>query len=315
MRIMESGEIEIYGATGNRGLYSWNNPAGSNFRTYDETGYYPTISLEADGSGEGGFFTVRRNNSSTGFLVDGNNNGSQEPEVGIYGSSRSAVFDMNLSGDDSVDLPTDAVSASEMLDEPGVVSATSGVSTQILTTYTVLSSQTITAPASGYVLVLASSQAQIGHNTGVNSQIDFGVSATDASLPANQDVLYLIPSTSATGTYCIPITSHGLFEVSAGAHTFYYIGRKFADTYNAFSLDKQFTAIFIPTSYGSVMPTISAAGLDDDAVPQDNGMTSSEISDVRERSLDANNARIEAELAEMRAKIEALQAELDNPNR
>jgi len=315
MRITDSGELVTYGTTGNRSLIAWNSVVGGNFTAYDETGSYMTVSLEGDGSGEGGFIWVRRNNGSTGFTVDGNHNGSHDTKVGIYGALRSAEFNMNESGDASVDLPASAISASEMLDEPGAASSTANTSTVIGLTPAILLSSTITVPDDGYVLVLGSTQGQIEHTIGTSSTLNVGVSDDPSALPDNQDLGWLIPTSSATGTYTLPITAHGLFEVSAGSNTFYLLGRSATASAPMFALDKQLSLIYIPTSYGTVTPTLASGALADSDVPTDEGLSAGDISSERVASIEANNTRIEHELAEMRAKIEALQTELENANR
>ncbi len=315
MRITDSGELVTYGPTGNRSLIAWNSAVGGNFTAYDETGSNMTVSLEGDGSGEGGFIWVRRNNGSTGFTVDGNHNGTQDTKVGIYGALRSAEFNMNESGDASIDLPTSAISASEMLDEPGAASSTANTSTVIGLTPAILLSRTITVPDDGYVLVLGSTQGQIGHTIGTSSTLNVGVSDDPSALPDNQDLGWLIPTSSATGTYTLPITAHGLFEVSAGSNTFYLLGRSATASAPMFALDKQLSLIYIPTSYGTVTPTLASSALADSDVPTDEGLSAGDISSERVASIEANNTRIEHELAEMRAKIEALQTELENANR
>ncbi len=316
MRITDSGELETYGTTGNRSLYGWNNPVGGNFAVYNETGSYTTVSLEGDGSGEGGFIWVRRDNTNAGFTVDGNHNGTRDTKVGIYGALRSAEFNMNESGDDSVDLPSSSVSASEILDEPGIASATEGTSAVlILVTPTTINFRSFDAPAAGYALVIASGQGQMIHTNGATSYINFGVSDDSGSLPGNQDIAWQIDQAGATGTYSTPVTVHGLFEVTAGVNTFYFLGTKGAANGNSYCFDVQFTVMFIPTSYGTVVPTL-AGGMDipDTEAPLSSRSTA-DVSSERAASIEANNTRIEAELSRMQAQIEKLQAELDNPNR
>lgn len=233
-------------------------------------------------------------------------------DVAITGSSGSAVFDMSNSGNASVSLPVDAVSSTEILDEPGTASATSNTSTVIGTTASVLLFRNITVPDDGYVFVIGTTQAQIGHGTGTSSTLNVGVSDNPTVLPDNQDVGWLIPANSATATYTLPITVQGLFEVSAGDNSFYLLGRSATASASMYGLDKQLTLIYIPTNYGTVAPTLVSSSLADSDVPTDRGMSTGDMSAERAASIDANNDRIERELTAMRDRIAALEKELGN---
>ncbi len=215
-------------------------------------------------------------------------------------------------GNASVGLPTDAVSAPEILDEPGTASSTSNTSTLISTTATVLLSRTITVPDDGYVFVIGTTQAQIGHSVGTSSTLNVGVSNSASVLPVNQDVGWLIPPGSSTATYTLPITVQGLFEVSAGSNSFYLLGLSATATATMYGLDKQLTLIYIPTNYGTVMPTLVSSSLADSDVPTDRGMSSGDLSAERAASEAVNNDRIERELAAMRDRIATLENELGN---
>ena len=290
-------------------LMGYTHPYGGVLDFLDENGKW-TAYIEMDRDGEGGYMWIARDPDYSAFIVDGNYNGTNEPRVSITGSARGAHFLMDQTGNASVVLPAGSIAAAEILDEPGAVSYTANTSTTIATTMTVLASQTINAPTSGYVLVIGTCQGQVGHVNGTATAVDFGVSDNSSTLPDNQDVLFLLPASAASGTYAAPTTCHGLFSVSAGANTFYMLGRKQSDAYSAYAFDKQLTAIFIPTSYGTIMPTLASGGPGDDGAPGDNGMTASEIADARSRSIEADNARIQRELDEMRAELENLREDV-----
>ncbi|HMA77376.1 MAG TPA: hypothetical protein VKO43_08710, partial [Candidatus Krumholzibacteriaceae bacterium] len=188
---------------------------GGEFSLYDAAGYR-TIVMQPDGSGEGGYLTVRRNTGSIGFIVDGNWAGTGNPLVGIQGSSSGTLFHTNNSGNSSVSLPANAVSSAEMLNEPGTASYMNGLTATIIgADATVIGSRSITVPASGYVLVMSSAQLTIGHTNGTSSRAEFGVSDSSTELPGNQDVMAGLPSGAPTGNYYIPITGHGLFSVGS----------------------------------------------------------------------------------------------------
>ncbi|MDZ7860777.1 MAG: hypothetical protein U5O15_08990 [Candidatus Krumholzibacteriota bacterium] len=311
--------------TGNLKLYQsgFNDPlavisphysSGGQVSLYDEAGN-STISMMPDVHGVGGYFYVRRSTGSTGFSVDGNYSGTENPRVGIMGASRSAYFNMDSPGNSSVSLPANSISNSEILDEPGAASYIDGLSsTEIGAEATVIGSRSITVPASGYVLVMSSAQLTVYHTNGTYSRADFGVSDNNSSLPSNQDIMAGLPSDAATGYYNMPITGHGLFEVaSAGTYTYYFLGDLLDTGADIEAYDTQLTLIYIPTSYGTVSPTLAGGG----DIPEDNssgnpGMTEADITAERTESIAANEARVEKELAEIRERMEKLEREMGN---
>ncbi len=311
-RITETGRFEGYynGAMTSR-LYGGTD--GGCYYQYDDEGHI-FYGIEPDFStGGGGYLYLRRNNSSTGFIVDGNCGATEGTRVSVFGATSSIVLDASASGNSTVVLPTGAVSSAEILNEPGVASSTEGVySVPILDAPTVIRARTITAPASGYVLVIATGQGEMSHTAGVSSYINFGVSDIYTSLPVNQDVAWGISSGAGSGTYSAPVTCHGLFEVSAGSNTFYFLGDKGASTGESYCYDVQLTVLYIPTSYGTVNPTMAGGvGIPDTDAPV-SSISASDISSERAASIEADNARIEKELAEMRRLVEELKREVEN---
>jgi hypothetical protein len=200
-----------------------------------------------------------------------------------------------------------------MLDEPGVASATEGSSSVTINdATTILLSRSITAPAAGYVLVIASGQAQVGHSNGTTSSIDFGVSDVSTTLPVNQDLAWMLSAAAGTGTYTAPVTVHGLFSVTSGSHTFYFLGNKTSTTGNSYMLDTQLTLLYIPTFYGTVEPTLAGGTDVPDGEAPVRTISAAEVTAERSASEEANDARVEHELAAMRDRIAALEEELRN---
>lgn len=288
---------------------------------FDETGAFHS-GFEADTAGTGGFAYIYRSASNQGFTVDGNT-GANEPRVTISGSARSVVFDMADSGNASVELPTDAIAATECFDEPGVASNANSNGVAIASTaLTTILSRTITVPAAGYVLVLGTTQFEVSHTTGTSDTYNLGVSDSSTVLPANQDLLTTVIGALPTGTYEKAVSPHGLFAVPAGANTFYLLGEKVSSASDdATAFDSQLTLIYFATAYGTVTSTAlsatSTAATIDPAAPGESaaavraGRTELETAQEREESIAANQARIQRELTEMRVKFDALQKELD----
>ena len=104
-------------------------------------------------------------------------------------------------------------------------------------------------------------------------------------------------------------TFHGLFEVAgAGTYTYYFLGD---ETSGAFTLyDAQLTLLYIPTQYGTVMPTIKGVAVEETRGQGGPGMTAAAVAAERSESVAANMARVERELSVMRAEFEALKDEM-----
>ena len=280
----------------------WNDEAGTSI-----AGLY----ADPSSGGEGGYFFVKRSGAYSAFRVDGNYNDTESPRVSIFGASRSAVFDMTQAGNSSVSLPVDAVSSTEINNEPGVASYTEGggTGTIIGTTVTVIGSRSIVVPAAGYVLVMASGQVTINHTNGTDSYCQFGVSDNNTSFPANQEVTVGLNDTGPSGYHHMGSAFHGLFEVAgAGTYTYYFLGDETSGDFRLY--DAQLTLLYIPTSYGTVMPTVQGVAEEETRGEGRPGMTASAVAAERAESEAANVARIERELAAMRAELEALKEEM-----
>ena len=306
----ETAELNIYrsGVTvPTATIYS--DTYGGHLETYDELGNYTArIGTDVTG-GTGGRVYIQRNETSYGFYVEGNWSSTEEPGVGIVGSTRMASFRMDQSGDAAVEFPSDAISSPELWNEPGVASYTSNTAIDLTGGYDVLGSRTITAPTGGWVLVIGTCQAQATHSTGTTSNANFGVSDVSTSFPANQELAFYTDGAAPSGIYMTPVTAHGLFAVTAGDHTFYLLGQETGGTF--FAHDLQLTVLFIGSQYGTIQPTLASANsVPDDQLPTRSGLSQAEIDAERAQSIAANQARIERELAEMRARLEQLEVEL-----
>jgi len=319
MRIEGNGDLFQYGSLHQKLLHSrGTTPYGADIRLYDNS-ENEIMELITDPDGSGGQFIVARDTGATGFAVDGNYTGSNEPMVAIYGSARSAIFNMDNSGSSSVSLPASAISDVEMLDEPGAASYAQGVAAvEIGTSYTIAGMRSIVTPTAGYVLVMANCGAELLHTSGTTSRVDFGVSDLPSGLPDNQELSILFDGVLPTGIRHLPAGCHGLFEVtSAGTHTFYLIGIKTSGSF--YFYDIQLTLVFIPTAYGDINPTVAGGG----ARRTERGSAARgtdrilaapmTVSDIQRERADAetlNAARVERELDELRAEIAKLKQAL-----
>ncbi len=272
---------------------------GGRFDVYDDAGNTASY-LQADTSGSGGYLAIARSTTTIGFKVDGNSSGTYAPEVVISGPARSAVFDMAASGDDAVALPVDAVSSDELIDEPGVASVarTSDLVVPENTIATVLQ-RTMTLPTAGYVIAICSGVAyrQHDYNTWSNGA-SWGINVDSQSMPLFSH-WYLPPTAGPTGIYYFSLaTVRVLRGLSAGDHTFYLILSASSAETTASSAYMQL--LFVPTAYGINAEDPGKAGTEGAASGQDE----------RTLSIAANQARIEAELELMKARVDALQEKL-----
>ena len=223
-------------------------------------------------------------------------------------------FNTNASGKASVVLPADAINSEEVFNEPGAASNGEDSYITIGTDPTTILSRSITVPAAGYVLVIATTQVTITHTNGSNSRADFGVSESSTTWPGNQDIMVGLDDAEDSGSYYIPVSPHGLFQVgSAGTYTYYFLGELYDAGANILAWDPQLTLVYVPTSYGTVTSTLTSGGNTSEETAFANpGKTQSEIDAERAASMADNNARIERELEKMRAELEGLKREMEN---
>lgn len=293
---------------------------GSEFSFRAEDGG-TNLLFQPDVDGEGGFFQVNRSSFSGGLVVDGNYAGSNSTRMSILGSGSSTIISADAAGNAAVQLPSDAVAAAEMLDEPGLASAKSNQTSpyDFTTSLGTITSRTIVCPADGYVFVSASFEIDISHSNGTTAFSTVGVSNSAGVLPNNQDLSFYMPAGAASGAYLTPGAATGVFAVSAGSNTFYLLGYKNSAGVDVQMWDAQLTALYFPTAYGTVTETDSGAiealaGQDNDA-PGRSGPTTSELAAEQAQSEQDAQQRVDRELSEMRQQLQDLQRQLDDLNR
>ncbi len=301
MEITGGGDILTYSDIGGALIsmvYGWSS--GYYFAMYDNEGNM-SGTLESD-SDTGGFMSLKRNATDNGFLVNGNYLGLQGTKVDIIGATTAIAFNASAEGDDSVELPPDAISASEILDEPGAGYDWRAAVYNLDTGITSVAGRTVTVPAAGYVIVWGTAEVQIDHTNGTADHGRLGVSADEISYPSAQNNDLKLDAGLATGVYNFPVTVHGLFEVTAaGEYTYHLIGSEFS---GVVSVNKSsLTALYVPTAYGPIDALSASYG----SAPSD-----SDPALERREAEDLKSDRVERELAAMRDRIAALESELGN---
>ena len=307
-------EFHVYGQPGglNPLHRSFGDEYGGQFELQDDAGNV-AVTYGADDSGTGGRLQVSKDASydvDKGIDLNGNWGGTEEPALRVLGSSRSATFFMNQSGDSSVFLPLDAIGDYEIVDEPGAAAVASNTSVALTSTTAAVTSASITTPQPGYVLVIATCQVSITHTNGTGTDVDLGVSDSASTYPPNQDVNLYLSSAAPSGSYAWPVSVTGLFEAdSAGTYTYYLLATEYSGAATVY--DMQLSLVYMPTAYGAVTPTRASdadEGRDELAVAR-GPVTGAEVAAQRAGAKAFDLARIERELAEIQAQVEAMKEE------
>ncbi|MCA9293634.1 MAG: hypothetical protein KDA20_07455 [Phycisphaerales bacterium] len=227
--------------------------------------------------------------------------------------------DTTSTGNLSVNMPTNAVSATEILDEPGVANIQGGglFGITIPTSAATMVSRSITVPAPGYVFVIASADCSLDHVTGTATNLFFVVNDTPADLggTGNLDIQTAVPSVAGTGVYDFPVTCHALFQVgSAGTFTYYFNASESTGAGSSTLFDIQLTLLYFPTAYGLVQPNMPSDGratLGNDLTMVRGPLTMGEMAAEQAEAMQFDQARRQTEFDQMRAQMDAMRARLD----
>jgi len=288
----------------------WGDDGGA-VHLYEEDGTRYAL-FEPDASGTGGFFRVYDGNGSFGFYVDGNSVDGNA-RVMIQGTGSATGFHTNESGDAAVQLPTSCVSAVEVLDEAGAASNSGYFLIELTGPVQTLLSRSIWVPEPGYVLVTATAEAVADHVNGATSGCNFGVSDNSSSMLLGGQMYIRIPDNAGSGLWYPGVTAQWMFEVdSVGTHTFYFLGDEVTGDWDVY--DRNLTLVYIPSAYGSIASAVAAppSNPEETTVEAGHALTEADIAVERAESEAFNNARIERELAEMRAEIAEIRANMGN---
>ena len=292
-------------------------PGGSIY-TYDENGDTEWV-LEPDFSGDGAFMSF--NNPTGGSLFMESDNGG-DPAMFMSGAGSFFSIAGASSGNSAVQLTTDAVSSTEMFNEPGIANVQGGF-IAIPTSLTSMLSRSITVPASGFVVVLFNGDASANHVSGSGSGlVEWIIDDVAGGFGSGEDdMLWLIPSNSTSGLYDFSVASHAVFSVpSAGTYTYHVNMSRSSNLTSSNLFDGQLTLMYFPTAYGTTDPSLTGPTMR--GTPTGNsGMairgpqTPGEIAAERAQSQGSNMARVQAEMAAMRQEMAELRAMMaNNPN-
>lgn len=273
--------------------------SGSQIRTFGSDGL-EQIRLWGVGFGELLLYDNTDNNQTVRLSATTNSGG--ELHLRDQLGSANIVLDGGASGDASAVLPGDAVNATEILDEPGVANRIqvgslllSGAGTDVLI-------RTITVPADGYVIAFATGYLDIGHSADGFSLATIGIVPTGGTLATAPHVDAQVSGNAPAGTYRFPFAITGAFAVNAGANQFTVLGDD-ASAGSAFvsAAATQLTLLYVPTAYG-LFTSNATESSNDPMESRDDELVKAGL---------FNGSRIAAELADLRAKLDALQSQVD----
>lgn len=265
----------------------------------------------------GGILTLARNGSgTTGITLVGNSFGSESPRMLLASATQNIDLDTSAEGDESVNLPNNAINSTEMLNETGLAeSEQSGAVnlTNVGATVDIVNTVTINCPTSGYVFVIASAELSINHVSGTTTTVNVGVSQSGFSIPSNGDLETRIDSTISSGFFESAVTAHGVFSVSQGITNFFLLGDKNNLGGSATLSDRQLTAIFIPTAYGSASLQSTQNGniIPDELSPITTPMTELDILREQNAALQANAERQQREIDAIHLQMQTILSTLD----
>jgi hypothetical protein len=254
--------VWMRGTAGNvLGEFSWLPPGfgdgGGYLHLFGDNNTGLQTNLEPDFNGDGTWLWLR----GAGFGAlnwDGNAGGGGA--LSISGPSSASYFYTSTTGDNSVNLPADAISSPEILDEPGIAQGHTAYGVDFTSTsglaLTDVVSTTIQTPAAGYVVVEADAQVLLWPGGVVGIQI------SETPGAAVDDAHYFFvgtPEVTATYTY-VPSSIRRTYYLPAGAHTFYFQGYQLSNPGGtAYAWNPTITAQYFPTGYGTVNAIVSAA--------------------------------------------------------
>lgn len=293
---------------------------GGGFQALDEE-IRPYAVLRPDADGIGGSMFLTRNGTDPGFMVDGNVLGSQATRMDILGPERFTSFDMSLPGSASVRIPTNAIESLEILDEPGLATVIPESTALSNNDLMVVAQRTITPPANGYVLLLASGIYNARPRTTTYAVAVIGLSDSRNGFASTSRLTIRVPPGGVPDDNLpapnLPYALHTVYPVTANQpRTFYLLAQGGSSRISSLAFT-QMTAVFIPTAYGSVSEpgavSPRAENRDGASPAGDPLAAAANAADRAERqaSVQWDQQRRADELAEIRRLHEELQARID----
>ena len=225
---------------------------------------------EATGTASIGVQGIAVNTSSTGVWGEGSNQGvygfsSSTTGKGVYGKVTSASgysgyfegghFYVKGSAEVKDTLYANVVNASKINIMPGLANSIEGSfssGTALGTSWTELNSVTVTVPAPGYVLLIASCTMIANHDYGDVAYVHMGVSKNPDGTEVKEIIGWAVSSFSPSASITEVLSAQAAMQVTAaGSVTFYLMGYR-GGTDTVLGRQCNLTALYIPVAYGIV---------------------------------------------------------------
>jgi len=221
------------------------------------------------------------------------------------------------SGNSSVRLPSDAISASEILDEPGIRSASRFNNFTIQEDWSEFLSTSAAIPTSGYAVVFGTFTVHFWKSVGGHDILEFAIADSNGVAP--HTYRYSLGSGDwASGPIQCPVTIHEIYAVSEGTAEFSFLV-KGGFGYDEFMVENaRMTVMFFPTVYGTKDGGVVADEWIDVVQPVHGTSPRGAIADTDRQSvrpekdvMQSRIDRLEQVNADLRRRLEAIEAKLD----
>ena len=217
----------------------------------NHTNGHPAAGMSVSSWGSGGGYLSLYGSDSGGetFLVRGGGaTGTGEPRVDIWGSADEIVFDLSESDSATVRLPTGAINAREILDEPGVSSIQADSWRVLSSSVSTVAARYIDAPSPGYVFISATVVVEFDNRVNQGHYVRLGLSELLNSWSTHAQEFYVSIPGGVYGHYFDTVTVSGIFEIAEGTHTFYLNAQEVAGEVRIG--ERQFNVLYFPTDHG-----------------------------------------------------------------
>lgn len=289
---------------------SANSSGGASLSLEEEDGSQK-IFLDAVDGNLGSTIKLRRpDNTLTAYLASGDESvAAKGGELELMNEFGLTVINLNASttGNSSVNLPDDAIWSPEMFNEPGIANSyRSGGPLVNSSTDVSIDTVSITVPTAGYVVVTASGYFDIAHVTGTDTDARFWVSPTGAT-DFDKFSIHTIEASEPTETYYAHFSITFVDVVGTGSTQYVAAADQFSGA-GSFTVDRlHLVAQFFPTAYGTTVEVTPPNGPITD--PSATG-TQGWQSQRRVLTLEDHRKMVDAEVAKLRAELDATSARL-----
>jgi hypothetical protein len=245
----------------------------------------------------------------------------QQQALSVTGTGSEIWLDGGVDGDAAATLPLGAVSSLERSDEPGLAAAYDDLATiDNGTGVNAVVSRTITTPGPGFVIAIASADAVAANVSGLGSQLRYAISDDPTLLGSSFNFVNISASMAQLSPPNQALATQAVFAATGGAQTLHVVMEaRLSGSW--FVGATRLTLIYVPTAYGTVTDSeaiedLLGGGVRDPQVGVDTAPNTPQAIAAEQAAARAQqDARIAAELADLRARLTALEAALPTGSR